>query len=1048
MAPCCSICLQDDEAVVFSCSKRACEYHLCTPCVREAFKDGSGANSAVCQFCRSPSAMDMISAVCGPGAIEAVKDKVRSSIEFELKVEMVKRDVAKKDIAETNTRAREIFNEITDEINLRCPRCKMVFNDYDGCNALVCAYHTCKAAFCAICLQDCGSNAHPHVLTAHGDYFDKKSFYSSKANRSKSIVEDKLTELSHESFELKQLVRNHVEKAKLLSNEIDSHQTRTVQFLQNTRESLKVAIKNDRLGLLSNPDEYRPGRKDISERDISPRSGIQDDFRVRMWARGSDVYRLTLEHKIIEDEDRWTNISLKDVANQLKDVAHAEIVMNLIQNIRCAVVVFEGETSLYQTQSGKAPKGRELQKDEVCVYLKRINQSGELNKEPAQFGNCIRVIGINPNIRMIKLERHIAIASDSDLMFPPLKNLIGDGKPTPCLTEILRPVPNTLQSLNDQQQRVAHPLKLKTATEIAGPPGTGKTKTIIELVSAILECTDFDIFVLSERNGAINAIADKFEDVSLDTSSKKKIKIKDPRIWLSLLTYGAGDTMGESTKRFTLNEKLRYHPDIVKMEEKRGMLQAMSSALAESIRDGIANEVEKFGDLFQVDRAKSRARLIRKDKVDLNTPLSIIGYINATIEDVTEILPHLSGGKVTEEDTERVILERSAILSGLFEIRTDPEKERNPRSWNRTSATKHLVDICKRLRNVLQLEICDEEKAQGLFHEQNQAKVNYQALFNRLEVELPEEARVHMSTIGSSHRMPVHDRSSVVDDLSRMSIREYSDSEEEYEEDEKKSKKTIVVFDEAGCIPSYELLGLSRLGRDIQALVVVGDKHQLPPYDASQGRLSKHHGNRRNLVREVHQSIKSILDVSELSTDDNKVMLTTQYRVPKDIADILNTRIYNGSYNTCPSANVPHLGLNVVHIPEDPNPRRKYVNSNEIDRGLELVDELSLDHRISNILIITPYKNQQREFQYQMRKKGMSCTVLTIDQCQGQEADAVILSLVRKPTQFLNKNRLNVALSRVRKKLFVLVDKHSLRAACANPRWESAHLASDILHDA
>ena len=38
-------------------------------------------------------------------------------------------------------------------------------------------------------------------------------------------------------------------------------------------------------------------------------------------------------------------------------------------------------------------------------------------------------------------------------------------------------------------------------------------------------------------------------------------------------------------------------------------------------------------------------------------------------------------------------------------------------------------------------------------------------------------------------------------------------------------------------------------------------------------------------------------------------------------------------------------------------------------------------------------------------------SVLTIDQCQGQEADAVILSLVQKPTRFLTKNRLNVALS-------------------------------------
>jgi superfamily I DNA and/or RNA helicase len=56
-----------------------------------------------------------------------------------------------------------------------------------------------------------------------------------------------------------------------------------------------------------------------------------------------------------------------------------------------------------------------------------------------------------------------------------------------------------------------------------------------------------------------------------------------------------------------------------------------------------------------------------------------------------------------------------------------------------------------------------------------------------------------------------------------------------------------------------------------------------------------------------------------------------------------------------------------------------------------------------------------------MNKERVS--VLTIDQCQGQEADVVILSLVRKPTRFLKKNRLNVALSRAREELYLLVDR-------------------------
>ena len=51
-------------------------------------------------------------------------------------------------------------------------------------------------------------------------------------------------------------------------------------------------------------------------------------------------------------------------------------------------------------------------------------------------------------------------------------------------------------------------------------------------------------------------------------------------------------------------------------------------------------------------------------------------------------------------------------------------------------------------------------------------------------------------------------------------------------------------------------------------------------------------------------------------------------------------------------------------------------------------------------------KNQQCEFEFQLKKqRGVSkISVLTIHQCQVQEADAVILSLVQRPTRFLNLN--------------------------------------------
>lgn len=70
---------------------------------------------------------------------------------------------------------------------------------------------------------------------------------------------------------------------------------------------------------------------------------------------------------------------------------------------------------------------------------------------------------------------------------------------------------------------------------------------------------------------------------------------------------------------------------------------------------------------------------------------------------------------------------------------------------------------------------------------------------------------------------------------------------------------------------------------------------------------------------------------------------------------------------------------------------------------------------------------------------------MTIDQCQGQEADVVIFSLVQRPTRFLDVNRLNVALSRVRKKLYMLTDQNEFRSASKNAKWDCSMIAKDLL---
>ncbi len=85
---------------------------------------------------------------------------------------------------------------IEEEImTIRCPKCRQPFVDYTGCAALTCS--SCQCHFCALCLKDCGANAHPHVkkcklnpLNPKGYFVKVSAFTKIHAKRKRGILRD------------------------------------------------------------------------------------------------------------------------------------------------------------------------------------------------------------------------------------------------------------------------------------------------------------------------------------------------------------------------------------------------------------------------------------------------------------------------------------------------------------------------------------------------------------------------------------------------------------------------------------------------------------------------------------------------------------------------------------------------------------------------------------------------------------------------------------------------------------------------------------------
>ena len=97
--------------------------------------------------------------------IECMEAELRLQLEEqkkrEVEEELERLRVLSKHEFEVLRHRKHIEEEI---LQMKCPRCRRAFYDFEGCFAISCS--TCACKFCGWCLQDCGEkDAHPHVRT-------------------------------------------------------------------------------------------------------------------------------------------------------------------------------------------------------------------------------------------------------------------------------------------------------------------------------------------------------------------------------------------------------------------------------------------------------------------------------------------------------------------------------------------------------------------------------------------------------------------------------------------------------------------------------------------------------------------------------------------------------------------------------------------------------------------------------------------------------------------------------------------------------------------
>lgn len=233
-------------------------------------------------------------------------------------------------------------------------------------------------------------------------------------------------------------------------------------------------------------------------------------------------------------------------------------------------------------------------------------------------------------------------------------------------------------------------------------------------------------------------------------------------------------------------------------------------------------------------------------------------------------------------------------------------------------------------------------------------------------------------------------------------------------------------------------------------LVIAGDPKQLPPTIMSKADAVK-------ASPFLHKSLETTLfDRIETMHPKIKRVLTTQYRMHKDIATFPSDTLYESELISDPSvaertladlvgdgtSDDPDLTATVIFYDTNTCRMHDMVEEGEstsnpqeaeiVVKWAKNLVELGIEPK--DIAIVTPYQAQVAEIRGKLNFPEMM--IGSVDGLQGQEREAVILSLVRSNTKgevgFLSEyRRLNVAMTRAKRQLCVVGDSSTVRKGSA-----------------
>ena len=533
---------------------------------------------------------------------------------------------------------------------------------------------------------------------------------------------------------------------------------------------------------------------------------------------------------------------------------------------------------------------------------------------------------------------------------------------------------------------------------IEGPPGTGKTQTILNIIANAVMSGE-SVAVVSSNNSATMNILEKLQKYDVDfiaaylgNSENKRDFIDSqkslPNIFKWRLESKISDALQQSLNLLYLNlrEKLAQKNKLSVLKQELDAVETEQKHFQQYFEQTITHQKPPTAQIVKTSQNALEMWLFSETYEETSRKKGVIAFIKYIFEHLRNIdRSKQKIRKLFKQYPREYII--AAFQQQFYELKT-------------TELTKHISVLTNDLDSFdFDAKMCEySEISMQLFRNKLSKKFS---THKRKQYELDDLWKNSANFI-KDYPVILSTTYSLRNSLSSRVMYDY------------------VIIDEASQVDLCTgALALSCARK----AVIVGDLKQLPNVvNSSDSVISDSIFAEFDLPEVYRYKNHSILStLVELFPDAPKTLLREHYRCHPKIIEFCNQKFYDNQLIILTEPKSDREPL-LVYKTTASNHERNRINQRQIDViKAEIIPQQNLDIKNGNIGIVTPYRNQTNALQTAFA--GTNIKADTVDKFQGQENDIIILSTVdNEITQFTdNANRLNVAISRAIEQLIVVI---------------------------